>query len=178
MFYVFVCGNGYTCLYVSIGIQWQFMWKHTCGCVSSVCADITIVVVLCILSSWSTGDFGGWLIIRSAFALLSDTCVPKANDSAARTMSRTWRTAFKCQKEQNRTTLTLENHISILFVMSDDDDDDVVDHFIIVQKKIKILSQLMVCSSHFRFAKLTFSCGCCCCTLNCCSLNCLIPTHM
>ena len=32
---------------------------HTCGCVSSVCADITIVVVLCILSSCSTGDFGG-----------------------------------------------------------------------------------------------------------------------
>lgn len=72
--------------------------KHTCGCVSSVCADITIVVVLCILSSWSTGDFGGWLIIRSAFALLSDTCVPKANDSAARTMSRTWKMTLNDKK--------------------------------------------------------------------------------
>lgn len=102
MFCVFLCGNGYTQYIEWYSIKIIIIWelKHTCGCVSNVCADITIVVVLCILSSWSTGDFGGWLIIRSC-SLLSDTCVPKANDSAARTMSRTWRTAhiFENDKE-------------------------------------------------------------------------------
>lgn len=94
----------FVCLYVETDLQmcidWYIKWEHTCGCVSSVCADITIVVVLCILSSWSTGDFGGWLIIRSAFALLSDTCVPKANDSAARTMSRTWSATLNNHKDK------------------------------------------------------------------------------
>lgn len=78
---------------------------HTCGCVSNVWADITIVVVLCILSSCSTGDFGGWLTTSSAFALLSATCVPKANDSAARTMSRT------CTNNNNHTNVNNNNQI-------------------------------------------------------------------
>lgn len=74
-------------------IVFELKW-HTCGCVSNVCADITIVVVLCILSSCSTGDFGGWLTL-STVKLLSDKCVPKANDSAARTMSNTWNLILK-----------------------------------------------------------------------------------
>lgn len=48
-----------------------------------------MVVVLCILSSWSTGDFGGWIIALSAI-VPSDIWAPKANDSAARTMSNTY----------------------------------------------------------------------------------------
>lgn len=49
-----------------------------------------MVVVLCILSSCSTGDLGGWPTLGAPVPLdASDKCVPNANDSAARTISKT-----------------------------------------------------------------------------------------